>query len=127
MRAAISSRSSQTQWESSMVRCGASPRQKGTVGGWPCASSTYMRPAVSMAAMRQEALPSWMTSPTRGVDGEVLVERGDLVAVGLEDDGDDGGVGDGAAILHSDGARAAACLQAAVDAVAKDVGAVAAA
>ena len=62
-----------------------------------------------------------------GVDGEVFIEGGDLVAVGLQDDGDDGGVRDGAAVRDGDGARAAAALQAAMDAVAEDVGAVAAA
>ena len=62
-----------------------------------------------------------------GVDGEVLVERGDLHAFGLEDDVEEGGVRDGAAVGDGDHARAAARMQAAVDAVAQKVGAVAAA
>ena len=33
-----------------------------------------------------------------GVDGEVFIKGGDLMAVGLQDDGDDGGVRDGAAV-----------------------------
>ncbi len=62
-----------------------------------------------------------------GVDGEVLVERGDLHAFGLQDDGEEGGVGDGAAVRDGDHARAATRVELAVDAVAQQVGAVAAA
>ena len=63
----------------------------------------------------------------RGVDGEVLVESGDLDVLGLEHDGEDGGVGDGAAVRDGDAARAAAGVEMALHAVAEDVGAVAAA
>ena len=47
-------------------RCapGASPRQKGTLGGAPCASSTSTRPR-STRRMRQEVFPSSMMSPAR--------------------------------------------------------------
>ena len=50
--------------ESSSVRAGASPRQKGTLGGAPCASSTSTRPDLpSTRRMRHEVLPSNMMSP----------------------------------------------------------------
>ena len=62
-----------------------------------------------------------------GVDGEVLVERGDLYAFGLQDDAEERGVGDGSAVGDGDRARAAARVELAVDAVAEEVGAVAAA
>ena len=63
----------------------------------------------------------------RGVDGEVLVEGGDLYAFGLEDDVVEGGVGDGSAVGDGDAAGAAARVEMALDAVAEEVGAVAAA
>ena len=63
----------------------------------------------------------------RGVDGEVLVEGGDLDVLGLKHDGEDGGVGDGSAVRDGDAAGAAAGVEMALDAVAEDVGAVAAA
>ena len=59
-----------------------------------------------------------------GVDGEVLVESGDLDAFGLQDDAVEGGVGDRAAVGDGNHARAAAWMKDAVDAVAKKVGAV---
>ena len=62
-----------------------------------------------------------------GVDGEVLVERGDLYAFRLQYDAEQRGVGDGAAVRDSDGARAAARMKLAVDAVAEQVRAIAAA
>ncbi len=46
-----------------------------------------------------------------GVDGEVLVERGDLDAFGLQDDAEESSVGDGAAVRDGDGARAAAGME----------------
>jgi len=51
----------------------------------------------------------------------VLVEGGDLHAFGLGDDGEERGVGDGSAIGDGGDARAAASLDAAVDAVTEDV------
>ena len=46
------------------MRAGASPRQKGTVGGAPFASSTSMRDDLpSTRRMRQEVFPSSMMSP----------------------------------------------------------------
>ena len=63
-RASISARSRDTSCESSALRPGASPFQKGTPGGAPCASSTRTTPA-SMRRMRQEALPRRNTSPAR--------------------------------------------------------------
>ena len=126
MRAAISSRRPQTQRESSAraLRRLAAPEGHGgrlAVGVFDvhAASGFDGGDAPGGVAELDDVADA-------GVDGEVLVESGDLVAVGLEDDGDDGGVGDGAAVRDGDGARAAACLQAAVDAVAEDVGAVAA-
>src|SRR5260370_22727825 len=62
-----------------------------------------------------------------GVDGEVLVDRGDLNAFGLEDDAVEGGVGDGAAIGDGDHAGSAAWVKVVLDAIAAEVGAVAAA
>src|SRR5271157_3004262 len=44
VRPSISSRNSDTNSDNSIVRCGASPVQKGTDGGCPCASSTSTRP-----------------------------------------------------------------------------------
>src|SRR6202140_1942961 len=50
--------------DSSCVRAGASPRQKGTLGGAPCASCTSIRPAlVSMRWIIHDVLPSSMMSP----------------------------------------------------------------
>ena len=62
-----------------------------------------------------------------GVDGEVLVECGDLDAFGLEDDAVESGVGDGAAVGDGDAAGAATRVEVVLDAVAEEVGAVAAA
>ena len=56
-------RNSAISRESSAVRAGASPSQKGMLGAAPCASSTSTRPALSMRRMRQEVLPSRITSP----------------------------------------------------------------
>ena len=61
------------------------------------------------------------------VDGEVLVERGDLDVLRLQHDGEERGVGDGAAVGDGDHACAAARMQDALHAVAEKVGAVAAA
>jgi len=61
-----------------------------------------------------------------GVYGEVLVERGDLNAFGLEDDVVEGYVGDGAAVGDGDHAGAAAGMKMMLDAIAEEVGAVAA-
>ncbi len=47
---------------SSRVRPGASPSQKGIVGGWPFASATRTTPG-STRRMRQDVLPSWKMSP----------------------------------------------------------------
>ena len=58
----ILSRNSPTCWESSIVRAGASPRQNGTFGEAPFASSTCTAPP-RMLRMRQEVLPSSMMSP----------------------------------------------------------------
>ena len=62
-----------------------------------------------------------------GVDGEVLVECGDLDAFGLEDDVVEVCVGDGAAVGDGDHAGSAARVEMMLDAVAKEVGAIAAA
>ena len=61
-----------------------------------------------------------------GVDGEVLIEGTHLYAFGLQDDGEAGVIGDGAAVGDGDHARAAAWMQDALHAVAQNVGAVAA-
>src|ERR1035441_8069083 len=62
-----------------------------------------------------------------GLDGEVLVEGGDLYAFRLQYDVEQRGVRDGVQIRDGDGARAPARVELAVDAVAEQVGAVAAA
>ncbi len=60
----ICSRRSATCSDNSSVRAGASPRQNGTVGAAPCASSTSTRPELdSTRRMRHEVLPSSMMSP----------------------------------------------------------------
>ena len=63
-RSLIFLRNSATWAESSWVRAGASPRQKGTLGGAPCASSTSTRPDLpSTRRMRHDVFPSSMMSP----------------------------------------------------------------
>ena len=62
-----------------------------------------------------------------GFHGEVLVEGGDLYAFRLQYDVEQRGVGDGAAVRDGDGARAATRVELAVDAVAEEIRAVAAA
>ncbi len=62
-----------------------------------------------------------------GVDGEVLVECGDLDAFRLQDNVVEGDVGDGSAVGDGDHARAAAWMKVVLDAVAEKVGTVAAA
>ena len=64
IRALIFSRSSATCWESSGVRAGASPRQNGTLGGAPWASSTSTLPDCTRR-IRQEVLPRRMMSPLK--------------------------------------------------------------
>src|SRR5580692_558152 len=60
----ICCRSSPTCADNSCVRAGASPLQKGTLGGAPCASCTSIRPAlVSMRRIIHDVLPSSMMSP----------------------------------------------------------------
>ena len=51
-----------TAADSSRVLAGASPNQKGTVGGAPCASATRTTPG-STRRIRHEVLPSWKMSP----------------------------------------------------------------
>src|SRR6476620_6014891 len=52
----------ETACESSFVRPGASPNQKGIPGGCPPASSTRTTPELT-PRIRHDALPSWKTSP----------------------------------------------------------------
>jgi hypothetical protein len=59
-----------------------------------------------------------------GVDGEVLVECGDLDAFGLEDDVVEGYVGDGSAVGDGDAACAAAGMKVVMDSIAEEVGTV---
>jgi hypothetical protein len=61
-RRVTSSRSVATSAESSRVRAGPSPSQKGMVGAAPPASSTRTLP-LSTRRMRHEVLPSSITSP----------------------------------------------------------------
>ena len=61
-----------------------------------------------------------------GVYREVFVERGDLDTFGLEDNVVERYVGDGAAVGDGDHASAAARMEMVLDAVAEEVGAVAA-
>src|SRR5258708_7003631 len=64
-RRSLISRRNSAKWnDSSSVRAGASPRQKGTLGGAPWASSTSTRPDFpSTRRIRHEVLPSSMMSP----------------------------------------------------------------
>ena len=63
VRRSIWWRRSLTPSERTEVRWGASPNQKGMLGGAPWASSTRTRPAGSTRWMRQLVLPRRMTSP----------------------------------------------------------------
>ena len=63
----------------------------------------------------------------RRFDGKVLVEGGDLHALGLQHHAEDCGVRDGPSVGDGGGARAAAGVELAVDAIAQQVGAVASA
>ena len=85
---------------------GASPRQKGTLGAAPCASSTRTVPACTRR-MRQEVLPSSMMSPRKAFDGEILVHRADGVAFGHGDHGVERVFGNRAAAGDGREARAA--------------------
>ena len=62
-----------------------------------------------------------------GVDGEVLVEGGDLYPFRLQYDVVEGDVGDGSAVGDGDAAGAAARMEVALDGVVEEIGAVAAA
>ena len=57
-----SSRRPASSADSSRVRPGASPSQKGSVGGWPLASATRTIPG-STRITRHEVFPSWKMSP----------------------------------------------------------------
>jgi len=51
-----------TAADTSFVRAGASPSQKGSEGGAPCASATRTMPGSTFRILH-EALPSWKMSP----------------------------------------------------------------
>ncbi len=80
------------------MRCGASPSQKGMLGGAPWASSTRTRAGGFDALDAPAGVAEEDDVAGGGVDGEVLVEGGDLYAFRLQDDGEERGVGDGAAV-----------------------------
>ena len=61
-RGSSSARSSLTAWESSVVRAGASPNQKGTEGGRSPASCTRTVPTSTLAT-RHEWVPRRKMSP----------------------------------------------------------------
>ena len=61
-RVSIPWRSRETAADSAPVRAGASPSQKGMLGGSPRASSTRTTPC-STRRVRHEVLPSWKISP----------------------------------------------------------------
>ena len=61
-RSSSASRKADTAADASAVRAGASPSQKGTVGGAPSASTTRTTPA-STRRIRQDVLPRRNTSP----------------------------------------------------------------
>src|ERR1700749_548925 len=65
--------------------------------------------------------------PRAGVNREVLVESGDLNAIRLEDDIVESDVGDRSAVRNSDAASTTAGMEDAMDTIAKEIGAVAAA
>ena len=109
------------------MRCGASPSQKGSAG-WGAVGVFDEDAADGFDALDAPAgVAEEDDVAGGGVDGEVLVERGDLDAFGLEDDVVEGDVGDGAAVGDGDAAGAAAWVEVALDAVAEEIGAVAAA
>ena len=126
-RLEISSRKSETKSQSSSVRCGASPRQNGTVGGWPCASSTKTRPVLSMRWMRQLVLPRRMMSPAE----ESMAKSSSSVAIctpsGCTMTANKRGVRNRAAIRHRDDPRTPPRMQMPVHAIAQQVRTIAAA
>ena len=69
------------------MRAGASPRQNGTVGGAPCASSTRTTPPRTLW-IRQRRGSEEEDVAGRALDGEVLVQRPHLLALRLGDDRD---------------------------------------
>ncbi len=96
VRCEISSRRSETPSHRIDVRCGASPNQKGTEGGAPCASSTSTRPGGlhTLHAPACVAQQDHVAGP--GVDREVFVQCGDLYVFRLQDHAVERGVRNGA-------------------------------
>ncbi len=125
VRRSISARRSATPSERTAVRCGASPSQKGMLGGAPCASSTSTLPCGSMRWMRQLVLPSRTTSPgeesTAKCSSSVAICTFSGCSMTLKSER----VGNRAAVRDGDHARAAASVQMALHAVAQQVRAVA--
>ena len=108
--ASMSARSRETDAESSSVRAGASPSQNGMLGGWPLASSTRTLAGLdAQDAIRGVA--ELEDVARQAFDGEILVERADEDAGGLEDDLVVGVVGNGAAAGDGGEARALARAQ----------------
>ncbi len=117
-----SARSAPTSADSSAVRAGASPNQKGMVGGRSPASWTRTVP-VSTFTTRHEWVPSRKMSPGGGLDGEVLVHRSDGHAVGVEDDPVVAGLGDGSSAGQGGQPGAPPGTEPAVDGVMVEMGA----
>ena len=93
------------------MRPGASPFQKGMLGGAPWASSTRTIPADSIRLMRQDVRAEENDVAGHALDGEVLVQRADEGALGLGDHAVVRDLGDGAAALDGDAACAAPAAQ----------------
>ena len=79
-----SSRKDETSSESSSVRAGASPAQKGIFGVAPSASTTRTLPA-STRRIRQVELPRREDVPGQAVDREILADAADEGLVGIGD------------------------------------------
>ena len=81
--------------DSSRVRPGASPSQKGRLGGWPFASATRTTPG-STRSIAPGRVAELEDVAAVALDRPVLVDRADHGAFGLQADLVVGGVGDGA-------------------------------
>jgi hypothetical protein len=88
-------RRAETSSESSSVRLGASPTQKGMVGWAPSASTTRTSPWVDPADPPGVG-PEEEDVAHHRLDGEVLVDRAHRGVVGIEDDPVVADLGDGA-------------------------------
>ena len=92
----LAARRSLTALDSSSLRAGASPSQKGMVGGAPCASATRTVPERHLQNPPRRVAKLKDVAGDR-LDGEVLVQRADERLFRVEDDAEVGDLGNGAA------------------------------